>query len=107
MTKKSIRPVPGIDKVEKMESSGNFEVEKVIEVISDNKDIINNVEAGDSDAGDYSISVNLNIGGVSKVRLVDGVVDMFNRFNQSSVDLIADNGVRTLKFWWDSSARNI
>lgn len=106
MTKRPVKPVPGIDEVEKMESSGNFDVEKVVEVINNNRDIIYKVEAGDFESDDYSVSVNLNFS-VPKHRLVDGIADMFTRFNQSSADLIADNGVRTLKFWWDSSVRNI
>lgn len=104
MAKRPVKPVPGIGEVEKMESSGNFDVEKVVEVINDNRDIIYKVEAGEGE-DNYSISVNLNFS-VPKHRLVDGIADMFNRFNQSSADLVADNGVRTFKFWWDSSARN-
>lgn len=98
MTKKS---VPGIDKVKEMESSGDFDVEKVVEVIDANKDIIYKVEVDD-----YSISIYLNVG-VSKLRLVDGIVDIYGKFNAYSADLIADNGVRILTFWWDGSARNI
>lgn len=70
MTKRPVRPVSGIDKVKKMESSGDFDVEKVVET-------------------------------------VDGITDIYAKFNAYSVDLIADNGVRILKFWWDGSARNI
>jgi hypothetical protein len=98
MTKKS---VPGIEEVEKMESSGDFEVEKVVEVIDANKDIIHKVEVDE-----YSISVHLNFG-ASKHRLVDGIADIYGKFNAYSADMICDNSGRILKFWWDGSARNI
>lgn len=97
MIKKS---VPGIDGIKKMESLGDFDVDKIVGVIDANKDIIHKVEVDG-----YSVSIYLNLS-VNKKTLVDGLADMFNRFGQSSADLVADNGVRILKFWWDSSARN-
>ncbi len=101
MTKKS-KSVPGIDDIKKMESLGDFDVDRILKVIETNKDIINKVEAGN-----YSISVNLNLSGVSKLRLADGITALFKNFHAFSVDMICDNGVRTLQFWWDSSAREI
>ena len=93
MTKES---VPGIDKVKKMENSGNFAVEKVVGFIDANKDIIRKVEAGD-----YSISVHMNLN-VNKRRLVDGIVDMYSIFHARAVDLRCDVGVRIFKFWWNN-----
>lgn len=98
MTKKS---VPGIDEVVKIESSGDFDVEKVVETIRANRDIISKVEAGD-----YSISVYLDLRADRK-RLVDGIADICSKFHACSVDLDCNVGVRIFKFWWDSSARNI
>lgn len=43
MTKKS---VPGIDNVKKMESLGDFDVDKIVGIIEANKNIIHKVEAG-------------------------------------------------------------
>lgn len=103
MTKDS-KSVPGIDEVKKMESIGDFDVDTIVKVIEANKDIINKVEGGRED---FSIKVNLNLSGVSKLRLADGITDLFKNFRALSVDMICDNGVRTLQFWWDSSAREI
>jgi hypothetical protein len=98
MTEKS---VPGIDKVKEMESSGDFDVEKVVQVIDDNRDIILKVEAED-----YSISIYLDLS-ADKKRLVDGIADMCSKFHAYSLDLSCDVDIRIFKFWWDDSARNI
>ena len=98
MAKKSVL---GIGKIRKMESSGDFEVEKVVEVINANKDIIRKVESD----GEDSISIYLNLR-ATKDKLVGGIVEMYDKFNARSVDLHYDKGIRILKFWWDSSARN-
>lgn len=79
----------------------SFDLENVVEVIEANKDIINNVEAGEC-----SIIVHMNLG-ADKKRLVEGIGDMYNRFRAHSVDLSCDIGVRIFKFWWGSKARNI
>lgn len=97
MTKKY---VPGIDEIKKMESLGDFDVDKIVEVIESNKDIIRRVEPGE-----YSISIYLNLR-ATKDKLVGGMVDMFGKFGAHSVDLDYDKGIRILKFWWDSSARS-
>lgn len=99
MVKKSVL---GIGKIRKMESLGDFDVDKIVEVINTNKDIIRKVE---SDCED-SISVYLNLR-ATKDKLVSGMIDIFGKFNAHSVDLHYDKGVRILKFWWDSSEREI
>lgn len=96
MTKES---VPGIDEVKRMESSGNFKVEKVVEFIDTNMDIISRVEAGEN-----SISVHMDLS-ANKHRLSDGIADMYSKFNAHSVDLSCDIGIRIFKFCWDKSAR--
>ncbi len=100
MTKKSVK---GIGRIKKMESLGDFDVDKIADAIDANKDIIRRVEPGES--GEYSISIYLNLR-ATKDKLVCGVADLFKRFDACSVDLDYDKGVRILKFWWDESARN-
>lgn len=86
--------VVGIDKVRKMENSGDFEVEKVVEAIESNKDIIQKVETGE-----HYICVYMNLG-ADRRRLVDGIADLYSRFSACSVDLNCDVGIRIFKFWW-------
>lgn len=98
MTKKSVR---GIGKIKKMESSGDFDVDKIIDVVKANKDIMRKVETGEN-----HIDVYLNLR-ASKQRLADGIAEMYKKFCACSVDLEYDKGIRVLKFWWDGSVREI
>lgn len=98
MTKKSVR---GIDNVRKMESSGDFDADKIVDAVIANKDVIRKVEISEN-----HIDVYLNLR-ASKQRLVDGIAEMYKKFDACTVDLEYDKGIRVLKFWWDSSAREI
>jgi len=98
MTKKSVH---GIESVKDMESSGNFDADKIVEVLITNKDIIRKVETGKD-----HIDVYLNLR-ASRQRLVDGIAEMYKKFDACTVDLECDKGIRVLSFWWDSSDREI
>ncbi len=79
MTKKSVR---GIERIRDMESYGNFDTDKIVDVVIANKDIIRKVETGE---GRIDVYLNLR---ANKQRLVDGMVEIFKKFNAYSNILV-------------------
>lgn len=92
-----IETVPGISEIGDMPYSENFDIEEIAKIAEENKDIILKVEPINEDSLDVYINLD-----AEKQRLVDGIVDMFNRFHATSVDLdYKQDGVRILGFQWD------
>ena len=105
------KQVQGIRSVKNIEDFSGFDSEQVVRTIEENKDIILKVEPyKPHDSFEDAIDVYLNLK-AEKTRLVDGILNIFNKFEATSVNLEYNktrgttHGIRILRFWWDRHDR--